>query len=98
MAGSSRCSSPELDAERDPESATRFERVFGTPHAVDLAAVCAGLGVPHVRVASAAGLRERLSATPKGLQVIEVQVDRDDLRPLHDAIGRAVQEAVERAG
>jgi 2-succinyl-5-enolpyruvyl-6-hydroxy-3-cyclohexene-1-carboxylate synthase len=89
---------PGLDAERDPESAARFERVFGTPHAVDLAAVCSGVGVPHVRVASAAGLRERLSATPKGLQVIEVRVDRDDLRPLHDAIGRAVREAVQPTG
>lgn len=85
---------PGADAERDPESAARFERVFGTPHTVDLAQVCAGLGVPHVRVASAAGLRERLAATPKGLQVVEVQVDRADLRPLHDAIARAVRRAV----
>jgi hypothetical protein len=48
-----------------------------------------------VRVASAAGLRERLARPPHGLQVVEVQVDRADLRPLHDAIGRAVRQAVE---
>ena len=85
---------PGAAAERDDESAARFERVFGTPHTVDLGQVCAGLGVPHARVASAAGLRERLARPPKGLQVIEIQTDREDLRPLHDAIARAVSRAV----
>ena len=30
-----------------PEHAAAFERVFGTPHTVDLAALCAAMGVPH---------------------------------------------------
>jgi 2-succinyl-5-enolpyruvyl-6-hydroxy-3-cyclohexene-1-carboxylate synthase len=85
---------PGADAERDQASAERFERTFGTPQNSDLAAVCSGLGVPHLRALSAAGLRERLAAPPRGLSVVEVPVDRADLRPLHDAIGRAVRAAV----
>ena len=53
---------PGADGERDAASAARFERMFGTPHAMDLAAVCSGLGVPHARVASAAVLIDQLPA------------------------------------
>jgi 2-succinyl-5-enolpyruvyl-6-hydroxy-3-cyclohexene-1-carboxylate synthase len=87
---------PGAAAERDPASAERFERLFGTPQEVQLAELCAGLGVPHTVVASAAGLRERLAAPSRGLHLIEVRVDREDLRPLHEAIGRAVQLAVDQ--
>ncbi len=52
---------PGTDAERDDAAYARFERLFGTPHAVDLGAVCRGVRVPHAVVASAAGLRERLA-------------------------------------
>lgn len=89
---------PGVDAERDPASAERFERVFGTPHAVDLAPVCAGLGVPYQRVASAAGLREQLARPAAGLRLVEVRTDRADLRPLHEALARAVQQAVRPSG
>jgi 2-succinyl-5-enolpyruvyl-6-hydroxy-3-cyclohexene-1-carboxylate synthase len=89
---------PGSDAERDDWSAARFERMFGTPHAVRLAEVCAGLGVPHASVASTAGLRERLSAEPRGLSVLEVAVDRADLRPLHEAIRNAVTAALAPLG
>jgi 2-succinyl-5-enolpyruvyl-6-hydroxy-3-cyclohexene-1-carboxylate synthase len=85
---------PGADAERDDSAAVRFERVFGTPHAVQLAELCAGLGVPHLTAASAAGLRERLATAPRGLTVLEVAVSRADLRPLHDAIGAAVHAAI----
>jgi 2-succinyl-5-enolpyruvyl-6-hydroxy-3-cyclohexene-1-carboxylate synthase len=86
---------PGADGERDLPSLARFERLFGTPHRVDLSAVCAGLGVPVHTAFSAAGLRERLDAPSRGLSVIEVRVDREDLRPLHEAIGRTVQRAVD---
>ena len=33
-----------------PEHAAAFERVFGTPHGVDLAALCAATGTAHVEV------------------------------------------------
>jgi 2-succinyl-5-enolpyruvyl-6-hydroxy-3-cyclohexene-1-carboxylate synthase len=86
---------PGADAERDVAAAERFERVFGTPQDVDLGAVCAGLGVPHQVVHSTAGLRERLSGPSEGLSVVEVPVDREDLRPLQEAIARAVGQALD---
>jgi 2-succinyl-5-enolpyruvyl-6-hydroxy-3-cyclohexene-1-carboxylate synthase len=52
--------------------------------------------VPHAVVASAAGLRELLAAPVRGLTVLEVRVDREDLRPLHEAIDRTVQTAVDQ--
>lgn len=85
---------PGRDGERDARSAARFERMFGTPHSVRLAEVCAGLGVRHASVASTAGLRERLATEPRGLSVLEVSVDRADLRPLHEAIRNAVTAAL----
>ena len=88
---------PGAEAERDAESAARFERLFGTPQEVGLAEVCAGLGVPHAISSSAAGLRERLAAPIRGLSVLEIRVDREDLRPLHEAIDRTVQAAVDQA-
>jgi 2-succinyl-5-enolpyruvyl-6-hydroxy-3-cyclohexene-1-carboxylate synthase len=86
---------PGADGERDAASAERFERLFGTPQEVRLAELCAGLGVPLHTAFSAAGLRERLDAPSRGLSVIEVRVDREDLRPLHEAIGRNVERAVD---
>ena len=46
-----------------PEHAAVFERVFGTPHGADLAALCAGYGVRHVLVRDAEELAVAL-ATP----------------------------------
>ena len=36
----------------DPAYADRFDRLFGTPHGVNLAALCAATRTPHWRVAS----------------------------------------------
>lgn len=40
----------ELLEQGDPQYAGVFERVFGTPHGMDLAALCAAYRVPHRRV------------------------------------------------
>lgn len=53
-----------------------FERVFSTPHTVDLAALCAAYGVAHARVVSAAGLRAAFADPLPGTSVVEVVVDR----------------------
>ncbi|TCO65256.1 2-succinyl-5-enolpyruvyl-6-hydroxy-3-cyclohexene-1-carboxylic-acid synthase [Actinocrispum wychmicini] len=70
-----------------------FERVFGTPHGVDMAALCAGYRVPHTMATSPSQLREAL-ATPDGLRVVEVQSDRARLRDLHARLRAAVSDAV----
>jgi 2-succinyl-5-enolpyruvyl-6-hydroxy-3-cyclohexene-1-carboxylate synthase len=77
-----------------PERARTFERVFGTPHSVDVAALCAGFGVRHVRVSDEPSLAAALAAPGRGLSVLEVRVDRADRRALGERITAAVREAV----
>jgi 2-succinyl-5-enolpyruvyl-6-hydroxy-3-cyclohexene-1-carboxylate synthase len=72
-----------------------FERVFGTPHGADLAALCAGYGVPHTLVGDRAELRAVL-APAKGLRVVEVRSNRGLLRDLHARLRTAVAEAALR--
>jgi len=74
----------------DPRLARDFERVFGTPHGADLAALCAGYGVAFTET-DPAGL-ERLLAeasvshrdiVPTGLRVVRVATSREGLREVH---------------
>ncbi|PJI94996.1 2-succinyl-5-enolpyruvyl-6-hydroxy-3-cyclohexene-1-carboxylic-acid synthase [Luteimicrobium subarcticum] len=71
-----------------------FERVFGTPHDVDLAALCAAYGVRHVRVESRAALAAALAEPPHGLVVVEAVVDRAGRRSAGDDVTRSVLSAV----
>jgi 2-succinyl-5-enolpyruvyl-6-hydroxy-3-cyclohexene-1-carboxylate synthase len=71
------------------EHKNSFERVFGTPHGADLAALCAGYRVPHVLAESPSQLREALRPEP-GLRVVEVRADRARLRDLHARMRAAV--------
>lgn len=74
----------------DPAYAAHFERVFGTPHGADLGALCAGYGVPHVRVDGLAELDAALADPLAGRSVVEAPVDRSGLRDLHARIRAAV--------
>jgi 2-succinyl-5-enolpyruvyl-6-hydroxy-3-cyclohexene-1-carboxylate synthase len=76
-----------------PEHAGAFERVFGTPHGVELAALCAATGTGHVRVADLAGLVAELGR-PEGVRVVEVQVDRSAHRDLHARLRSAAAAAL----
>ncbi|MCW2725762.1 MAG: 2-succinyl-6-hydroxy-2,4-cyclohexadiene-carboxylic acid synthase/2-oxoglutarate decarboxylase [Frankiales bacterium] len=71
-----------------------FERVFGTPHGVDLAALCAATGTPHERVSTRGELRAALAAVPRGLRVVEVRVDRTGHPALHDRLREATDGAL----
>jgi 2-succinyl-5-enolpyruvyl-6-hydroxy-3-cyclohexene-1-carboxylate synthase len=75
-----------------PEHTAVFERVFGTPHGTDLAALCAATGTPHERV-GLGGLDAAL-APQKGLHVVEIAVDRSTHRELHARIEAAVAAAL----
>jgi 2-succinyl-5-enolpyruvyl-6-hydroxy-3-cyclohexene-1-carboxylate synthase len=66
----------------DPAYARQFERVFGTPHGVDLAALCAATRTVFERVADAGALRTVLSEESSGIRVIEIQVPRRGRRRL----------------
>jgi 2-succinyl-5-enolpyruvyl-6-hydroxy-3-cyclohexene-1-carboxylate synthase len=56
--------------------AEHFERHFGTPHGLDLAAVAAALGIPASRVTDPADLDRVLAAPPDGPRLVVVPVDR----------------------
>ncbi len=80
------------------EAAGRYgaavERLFGTPHSVDLAALAAAYGVAHRSVSTTAELAEALAEPWEGRSIIEVRTDRHGLRELHARIRAAVGAAV----
>ena len=80
-----------------PEYADAFERIFGTPHGVDLEQLAAATRTPYNLVKTRRELQSALSRS-RGLRVIEVQVDRAGLRDLHTQLGAAVDAAVAGIG
>jgi len=70
----------------DPAHADSFERLFGTPHHVDLAALCAATRTPHWRVDSVPELRHALDSPAGGIEVVEAVVRRDNRRELDERI------------
>ncbi|SDR11207.1 2-succinyl-5-enolpyruvyl-6-hydroxy-3-cyclohexene-1-carboxylic-acid synthase [Actinopolyspora saharensis] len=81
-----------LEQGRSARSAT-FERVFGTPHGTDLAALCAAHRVPHELVTAREELASALRYRP-GLRVVEVRAPREGLHGVHDRLHEAVSAAV----
>lgn len=67
-----------------PELADGFERLFATPHRVDLAALSAAHGVKHRRVQDAGQLQDLLGRRITGIEVVEVALDRTDRRALDE--------------
>ncbi|GAW48858.1 MULTISPECIES: 2-succinyl-5-enolpyruvyl-6-hydroxy-3-cyclohexene-1-carboxylic-acid synthase [unclassified Nocardioides] len=74
----------------DPAYADRYDRLFGTPHHVDLASLCAATRTPHWRVDALAELEHALANPNGGIEVVEVVVRRDNRRDL-DARIRALR-------
>ncbi|MEU2255451.1 2-succinyl-5-enolpyruvyl-6-hydroxy-3-cyclohexene-1-carboxylic-acid synthase [Nocardia xishanensis] len=75
----------ELLEQGDPQYAGVFERVFGTPHGMDLAALCAAYRIPHRQV-DPEQLAAELAGHAHGLRVLEVATERSSLRELHAAV------------
>ncbi|MEO5852222.1 MAG: 2-succinyl-5-enolpyruvyl-6-hydroxy-3-cyclohexene-1-carboxylic-acid synthase [Nocardioides sp.] len=73
----------------DPAYADRYDALFGTPHGVDLAALCAATRTPHWQVESLTELEQALASPNGGIEVLEVRVRRDNRRDL-DARIRAL--------
>jgi 2-succinyl-5-enolpyruvyl-6-hydroxy-3-cyclohexene-1-carboxylate synthase len=73
----------------DPAYADRYDTLFGTPHGVDLASLCAATRTPHWKVDNLPELEHALANPNGGLEVIEAVVRRDNRREL-DARIRAL--------
>ena len=69
-----------------PEHSGAYERIFGTPHHLDLAEVAAALGARTQRITDVETLLEALAEPPTGIEVIVVTVDRAQRRTLDAAI------------
>ena len=67
-------------------SCRRFDTLFGTPHGVDLASLCAAARVPHLQVGSLPELEQALAMPNGGIEVVEARVRRDDRRELDEKI------------
>jgi 2-succinyl-5-enolpyruvyl-6-hydroxy-3-cyclohexene-1-carboxylate synthase len=82
----------------DRRYASAFERVFGTPHGTDLAAVCAAHHTAYERVVDLARLEAALAEKPSGTRVLEVPVSRKDRRAEAARLRDLAQRAVPRQG
>lgn len=79
----------ELLEQGAPQFADVSSRVFGTPHDVDIGALCRAYHVESAQI----GLDElgaALDAPGPGMRVLEVKADRSSLRALHAAIKSAL--------
>ena len=74
-----------------PGMADPVERLFGTPHGVDLAALAAAYGVPHTRVTDRVDLVRALSDPVRGRRLLEVRCDRADRPRVAAALAAAVR-------
>jgi 2-succinyl-5-enolpyruvyl-6-hydroxy-3-cyclohexene-1-carboxylate synthase len=79
-----------------PEHADRFDRLFGTPHGVDLASLCAATRTPHWRVESLPELEQALASPNGGIEVVEVRTRRDNRRELDERIRSLVGRLAQR--
>ena len=79
----------ELLEQGDPRFADVSTRIFGTPHDVDVGALCRAYHVD-ARQVELDGLAAALDEPGTGPRVLEVKADRSSLRSLHAAIKAAL--------
>ncbi|MGV0815866.1 2-succinyl-5-enolpyruvyl-6-hydroxy-3-cyclohexene-1-carboxylic-acid synthase [Mycolicibacterium boenickei] len=79
----------ELLEQGDPRFSDVSSRVFGTPHDVDVAALCRAYHVDSKQV-EVDGLAAALAEPFDGMRVLEVKADRSSLRALHASIKAAL--------
>ncbi|WP_369275933.1 2-succinyl-5-enolpyruvyl-6-hydroxy-3-cyclohexene-1-carboxylic-acid synthase [Streptomyces sp. R11] len=72
-----------------------FERVFGTPHNVDLSCLAKAHGVPHTLLRSPTALPQAIEGN--GLRIVEARTDREANARVHEQLRQAAHEAVRKA-
>lgn len=73
----------------DPRFADVSSRIFGTPHDVDVGALCRAYHVDNRQI-EAGELAAALDEQHDGMRVLEVKADRSSLRALHTSIKAAL--------
>ena len=79
----------ELLEQGDPRFSDVSSRIFGTPHDVDVGALCRAYHVESRQI-EVAELNAALDEPGAGMRVLEVKADRSSLRQLHAAIKAAL--------
>jgi 2-succinyl-5-enolpyruvyl-6-hydroxy-3-cyclohexene-1-carboxylate synthase len=79
----------ELLEQGDPRFSDVSSRIFGTPHDVDVGALCRAYHVENRQI-EVGELGTALDEPDSGLRVLEVKADRSSLRQLHAAIKAAL--------
>lgn len=79
----------ELLEQGDPRFADVSARIFGTPHDVDVGALCRAYHVDSRQI-EVGELSRALAEPASGVRVLEVKADRSSLRRLHAAIRTAL--------
>ena len=79
----------ELLEQGDPRFADVYSRIFGTPHDVDVLALCRAYHVDSRQI-EVGDLRGALEGPYQGMRVLEVKADRSTLRALHADIRSAL--------
>ncbi|TFV61444.1 2-succinyl-5-enolpyruvyl-6-hydroxy-3-cyclohexene-1-carboxylic-acid synthase [Mycobacterium sp. PS03-16] len=79
----------ELLEQGDPRFRDVSSRVFGTPHDVDVGALCRAYHVDNRQI-EVGQLAEALDEPNDGMRVLEVKADRSSLRALHASIRSAL--------
>jgi 2-succinyl-5-enolpyruvyl-6-hydroxy-3-cyclohexene-1-carboxylate synthase len=65
-----------------PEFAASYDKLFGTPHGVDIGSLCAATRTPYLRVTALPELEQVLASPNGGIEVIEAVCRRDNRREL----------------
>jgi 2-succinyl-5-enolpyruvyl-6-hydroxy-3-cyclohexene-1-carboxylate synthase len=79
----------ELLEQGDPRFSDVSSRIFGTPHDVDVGALCRAYHVESKQL-EVDGLADVLNEPFEGMRVLEVKADRSSLRALHASIKAAL--------
>jgi 2-succinyl-5-enolpyruvyl-6-hydroxy-3-cyclohexene-1-carboxylate synthase len=79
----------ELLEQGDPRFSDVSSRIFGTPHDVDVGALCRAYHVESKQI-EVDELQDALDEPGAGMRVLEVKADRSSLRQLHAAIKAAL--------
>lgn len=72
-----------------------YEKHWGTPHGLSLVPIASAFGVAATHVHSARELTDILSRAPEGVELIEIQTDREANVGHHETVRNAVRAALE---